>query len=129
MRYRIMRNGMGQYYIQYRRFLLWLDYQTDMDATVTFPTEAKAVACVHRLMLERERPVLVREYQNPSLAKMHLDDFAEAKRRVACAEAVLEKIFDMHNSAELQIHNGKVTQAIQGYFEQYPFSMEDTKDE
>ena len=78
MRYQIMRNGMGQYYIQYRRFLIWLDYQTAMDTTVTFPTEAKAVECVHRLMLKRERPVLVREYPNPSLAKMYLDDFEAA---------------------------------------------------
>ena len=129
MRYRIMRNGMGQYYIQYRRFLLWLDYQTDMDATVTFPTEAKAVACVRRLMLERERPVLVREYPNPALAEMHLDDLAEAKNRVACAEAVLATIFGMYKSSELQIHNGKVTRAIQNYYDQYPFPMEDKTDE
>lgn len=129
MRYRIMRNGMGQYYIQYRRFLLWLDYQTDMDATVTFPTEAKAVACVRRLMLERERPVLVREYPNPALAKLHLDDFAEAKKRVAAAEAALAAIFGMYNNIEQQDPNCKITRIIRGYYDKYPFPVEGKKDE
>ena len=133
MRYRVMRNGTGQYYVQYRRFFLWWDYQlpadTDMEATVTFPTEAKAVECVHRLLLERERPLLVREYPNPALAKLHLDDFAEAKKRVAAAEAALAAIFGMYNPVEQQNPNCAITRTIRGYYDKYPFPVEDKKDE
>ena len=133
MRYRVMRNGTGQYYIQYRRFFLWWDYQlpvdVDMSATVTFPTEAKAVECVHRLLLERERPILVKEYVDPALAQMQLDDISEAKKRIAAAESALAAIFNMYNPVERQSQYCAVTRAIRGYYDKYPFPVEDKQDE
>lgn len=133
MRYRIMRNGMGQYYVQYRRCFLWWDYQlpinADTAATVIFPTEDEAVKCVHRLALERERPILVREYKNPALAKLHLDDFAEAKKRVAAAEATLARIFSMYSPVERQNPKCTIARVIQGYYDKYHHPIEDKNDE
>lgn len=63
------------------------------------------------------------------LAKMHLDDFAGVKKRVAAAEAALATIFGMYNNIEQQDPNCKITRIIRWYYDKYPFPVEGKKDE